>query len=125
MGIEDETPAEALNGLISALRLLLEVVDSSAVDDQSLTLAWSQCQEMLVSFRAKSASVVTQTQEEREDLQTQLQTAVRLNAIATHLVQRETDRVSAELDVLRDAKQKLRSQISRSGESGGSVDLAG
>ena len=122
---EDETPAEALTGLISALRLLLEVVDSSSVDDQSLMQAWGQCQEMLLEFRAKSASIVSQTDDEREEFQAQLQTAVRLNAIATHLVQRETERVTAELDVLRDAKQKLRSQIARSSDSGGSVDLAG
>jgi len=125
MGIENETPAEALDGLITALRLLLEVVDSSASEDQSLLAAWNQCQEMLINFRAKSASVVDQTEGEKAEMQEQLQTAVRLNAIATHLVQREAERIGAELAALRDAKQKLRSQISRSNESGGSVDLAG
>ena len=125
MGIEDETPSEALDGLISALRLLLEVVDSPANEDQALLVAWKQCQEMLINFRAKSASVVTQSEDEKAELQEQLQTAVRLNAIATHLVQRETERISRELELLRDAKHKLRSQISRSNESGGSVDLAG
>ena len=125
MSIERETPAEALDGLISALRLLLEVVDSSSSEDQALLVSWNQCQEMLLNFRAKSASIVDQTELEKAEMQDQLQTAVRLNAIATHLVQREAERIAAELDTLRDAKQKLRSQISRSSESGGSVDLAG
>jgi hypothetical protein len=40
-------------------------------------------------------------------------------------VQRESERVRSELDVLRDAKHKLRMQISRSSRTGGSVDLAG
>ena len=125
MGIEDETPAEALDGLITALRLLLEVVDSPANEGQSLLRAWNQCQEMLTNFRAKSASIVDQSERGKSEMQEQLQTAVRLNAIATHLVQREAERIAAEIDALQAAKHKLRSQISRSNESGGSVDLAG
>ena len=125
MNFEDETPAEALESLIQSLRSLLDVVDSHGEDDKSLMASWKQCQTMLIAFRAKSASVVSQSEEERAALQEQLQTAVRLNAIATHLVQRETERVSAELNLLRDTKKKLRSQIARSNESGGSVDLAG
>jgi hypothetical protein len=114
-----------LEGLIAAMRHLLDVVDTKAEDEELLIGAWQRCQALLDSYLAKSATVSSQSEEERAETRAHLQTAVRLNAIVTHLVQRESERVRTELDVLRDAKRKLRMQISRSSRTGGSVDLAG
>lgn len=123
---KEESPAvRTLEELVAAMRGLLGVVDTADEDEETLLSAWNRCQVLLDHVRAQAADVHAHSPEERAEIQERLQTAVRLNAIATHLVQRESARVTEQLRVLRDARRKLRSQIARSTDSGSSVDLAG
>lgn len=117
--------SEKLADLNDAMRKLLDSVDSNANDTDSLATCWEECQSALEQFQAKAEAVIETTDAERTAIEDHLQQAVRLNAIATHLVQRETERISEELNVLSEARRKLQAQKSRSNEAGGSVDLAG
>ncbi|MFT5284420.1 MAG: hypothetical protein ACI8TQ_000576 [Planctomycetota bacterium] len=117
--------SDALELLNLAMRELLEAVDSNSDDTEVLLASWSRCQFALQRFDEKIAAIVTPSPEERAAINEHLQTAVRLNAIATHLVQRESERIGVELAAVSEAKRKLQAQMTRSSDSGGSVDLAG
>ena len=117
--------ATALDFLNLALRHLLEAVEADTDNSEVLQAAWDKCQVALERFDQIFAAIEAPSQEERDEINEGVQTAVRLNAIATHLVQREAERVGNQLEAVSDAKRKLRTQVSRSSDTGGSVDLAG
>ncbi len=118
-------PAFVLEDLLGAMKNLLSVIDDSASDDEALISAWRKCSSLSDRCRAEAATVEGLDEEQRASIREHLATAARLNAIAAHMVQRESDRVSSEIERLQEARKALREQIERGAEPGGSVDLAG
>jgi hypothetical protein len=122
-----ETPTSGphvLQELLGAMRNLLTVIDDrEAGNEEALLAAWKRCSTL--STRFQGAAQAELTDEGREEVREHLATATRLNAIAAHLVHRESERVSAELARLHTARKVLREQIERGADRGGSVDLAG
>lgn len=114
----------SLEQLVAAMRDLLGAIDDSGREGETLLAAWKRCNDLSDRFRAEAATVVGLSEAERAAVREHLATATRLNAIAAHLLQRESDRVSAELERLREVRRRLQEQRGSAG-AGGSVNLAG
>ena len=121
--MEEQGKPRVLKDLIGAMRSLLSVIDDSDRTDDALLAAWRRCSGLSDRCRAEAATVVGLEETERIEIREHLATAARLNAIAAHLVQRESERVGAELKRLREVRRSLRDQLDRAAEKGGSVDL--
>lgn len=123
MGDAPPSP-HVLQELLGAMRNLLTVIDDrDAGDEEALLAAWKRCNSLSTRFQSETEGRLPDGI--GEDVREHLATAARLNAIAAHLVQRESQRVSGELERLRLVRKALRDQIDRASDRGGSVDLAG
>jgi hypothetical protein len=100
-------PAVAiLRELASELRALFARIGDGA--DGEWQTSWTRCEELYARYRADPPALLDLPADDRESLTSALDEVVRLNAVASGLVARESERLSASLRSVASSRRRVR-----------------
>ena len=114
-----------LRELASELRALFARIGDGA--DGAWQASWSRCEELYARYRADPPALADLPAGERESLTSALDEVVRLNAVASGLVARESERLSESLRSVAASKRRVREQSDAPDTvgTGNSCDVSG